>query len=192
MKTLDLAVNASPLPRLTHLGVFTDRPDAMQAFYTATLGLVVSDTGMGNYFRRRIIFMTGHALEHHEFVLVAREQGDPPGGALFQISFKVGSLDELRSAVARAKQAGATDLKLIDHGNSWSAYFRDPDGNRVEVYRDTGWYVPQPYADELDLAADDVHIIQQTALRLSTVPGVVPQHQWSEQIAARLVLPSSE
>src|SRR5450631_4123392 len=66
-------------PALTHMGIFTDKPEAMQEFYERVLGMVVSDSGSGMLFRRRIIFMTGDPHQHHQFVLVVREDGDPPG-----------------------------------------------------------------------------------------------------------------
>ena len=40
----------------------------------------------------------------------------------------------------------------MDHGNAWSLYFRDPEGNRLEVFCDTQWYVEQPCLEDLDLS----------------------------------------
>ena len=173
-------------PVLTHMGVFTDNPAAMQEFYGRVLGMVVSDSGRAMLFKRDIIFMTGDPQEHHQFVLVVREPGDPPGGALFQISFKVKSLAELRQVVARAKSNGATELREMNHGNSWSVYFRDPDRNVVEIYLATGWYVPQPYADRLPLELDDEQIRATTAERVATIPGSMPQSEWSSRTTMRL------
>lgn len=173
-------------PALTHMGIFTDRPEAMQSFYETVLGMLVSDAGRGMLFKRRIIFMTGDPLKHHQFVLVVREEGDPPGGALFQISFKVKTLDELRRVVDRANAHGATGLREMNHGNSWSVYFRDPDANVVEIYMDTGWYVPQPFAVHLPLELSDEQIRAITAERVKEVAGSMPQEAWSQEIAARL------
>jgi len=173
-------------PCLTHLGVYTDRPDDMQAFYTEVLGLVVSDTGRGRLFPRRIIFMTGSAAEHHQFVLVAREPGDPPGGALFQVSFKMSSLEQLRAVVQRALARQVTGLRRIDHGNAWSVYFHDPDRNAVEVYMDTGWHVPQPYADELSLELPETELQRRTAERVRDCAGALPLAEWRAQLSRRL------
>lgn len=175
-----------PAPNLTHMGVFTDRPEAMRDFYVGVLGMAMSDTGVGKNFPRRIVFLTGDPQQHHQFVLVVREAGDPPGGAMFQISFKVPSLDTLRQVVARAAAHGASELLKINHGNSWSVYFRDPDRNMVEVYMDTGWYVPQPFADALALERSDEEIVQATLERLKTIPGVLPQAEWSLRMSAVL------
>jgi len=173
-------------PALTHMGIFTDNPQAMQEFYVRVLGMVVSDTGDGVLFRRHIIFMTGDPQQHHQFVLVVREAGDPPGGALFQVSFKVKTWEELREIAALATAHGATELQGINHGNSWSVYFRDPDRNMVEIYMDTGWYVPQPFGDRfsLDLAEQEMQVI--TAERIKSVVGSMRQSEWSERIQTRL------
>ncbi len=174
------------MANLTHMGVFTDQPDAMEAFYRAVLGLVVSDAGMGNHFRRRIVFLTGSHDHHHQLVLVVRQEGDPPGGALFQVSFKVESLEAIRVVAARATRAQAPELRAINHGNSWSVYFRDPDGNMVEIYTDTGWYVPQPFGDSLDLSLSDEEIRAQTDARVATVEGVEPVAVWAARIQSRI------
>ena len=173
-------------PALTHMGIFTDRPEVMQEFYVRVLGMIVSDAGNGMLFRRRIIFMTGDPHQHHQFVLVVREQGDPPGGALFQVSFKVKTLDELRRTAILATANGATELQGINHGNSWSVYFRDPDGNMVEIYMDTGWYVPQPFGDRFSLDLDDRQMRAITAERVKSIPGSMSQLEWSDQIRIRL------
>ena len=173
-------------PNLTHMGVFTDHPVEMQQFYSAVLGMAVSDRGRGKSFQRQIIFMTGDPLLHHQFVLVVREDGDPPGGALFQASFKVGSLAELRDVTARAIASSAPELRAINHGNAWSVYFRDPDRNMVEVYMDSGWYVPQPFSDPLALELSDAEIEAATAERVKTVAGAKPQAEWTQDMTHRL------
>jgi catechol 2,3-dioxygenase len=181
-----MAESQPTAPALTHMGIFTDRPDAMQEFYSSVLKMVVSDCGDGILFKRRIIFMTGDPRQHHQLVLVVREPEDPPGGALFQVSFKVQTLRDLRDTAARALAKGATDLQGINHGNSWSVYFRDPDRNMVEIYMDTGWYVPQPFGDKFSLDVGDDELTTITAQKVQAAGGSMLHSQWSEAMALRL------
>jgi catechol 2,3-dioxygenase len=40
---------------------------------------------------------------------------------------------------------------VATHGNAMSIYFRDPEGNRLEVFMDTPWYCEQPLREPIDL-----------------------------------------
>ncbi len=173
-------------PQLSHLGVYTDHQDEMQAFYEAVLGLVVTDVGIAHKFKRRIVFMSSSPDQHHQFVLVRREPGDPQRGPLFQMSFKVKTLTGLRSARERAVRQGASNFRPMNHGNSWSLYFNDPEDNTVEIYMDTPWYVAQPFADDLDLDLPDEAIHRITEARLRDVEGSRPASEWSAGMSSRL------
>jgi len=83
--------------------------------------------------------MTGDPHQHHQFVLVVREAGDPPGGALFQVSFKVKTLDELRRTANLAADNGSDRIgKASITVIPGPVYFRDPDRNMVEIYMGHG------------------------------------------------------
>ena len=56
-----------------------------------------------------------------------------------QISFRVADVDALRRLNRRLVAANAADLVAVTHGNAISIYFRDPEGNRLEVFFDTPW-----------------------------------------------------
>jgi len=173
-------------PQLSHLGIYTDHQDEMQAFYEAVLGLVVTDCGVAHKFKRRIVFMSSSPEQHHQFVLVRREPGDPQRGPLFQLSFKVATLSGLRAARERALGHGATNFRPMNHGNSWSLYFNDPEENTVEVYMDTPWYVSQPFADDLDLGLPDAEIHRITEARLREIESYSPAAEWSAAMSTRL------
>ena len=50
---------------------------------------------------------------------------------------KVGDTDdELREALARVQEAGATIVGTSDHTVTHSLYILDPDGNEIELYID--------------------------------------------------------
>jgi catechol 2,3-dioxygenase len=173
-------------PNLTHMGIYTDDIERLQEFYTKVLGLVVTDSGVGNVFKRNLVFMSGDPSQHHQFVLASRLPGDPPRGPLFQASFKVKTLTEMREMVERARANGAENIRAMDHGNAWSLYFCDPEANVIEIYMDTRWYVPQPYADDLRLDLSDDEILRRSDARVMLEPGHMPLAEWSANIAKKL------
>ena len=173
-------------PQLSHLGIFTDQQHQMQIFYEQVLGMLVTDVGIAQKFKRRIVFMSSAASQHHQFVLVQREPGDPPRGPLFQISFKVVSLDDIRSVQRRAREHGVSHFRPMNHGNSWSLYFEDPERNTIEIYLDTPWYVGQPLGDDLDLGLTDDEIYRLTEERVRDLEGSCPASEWSMAMATRL------
>ena len=179
-------MSSHPRPQLSHIGLYTDHQDEMRAFYENVLGMVVTDSGVAHKFKRRIVFMTGSPDQHHQFVLVARQPGDPVRGPLFQVSFKVSSLDEMRETRDRAMRFGATNFRPMNHGNSWSLYFSDPEQNTIEIYLDTPWYLPQPFADDLDLNLPDTEIEALTEARVRSVSGSCSAAQWSASVNQRL------
>ena len=182
-----LPSSLGPRPQLAHLGIYTDRQDEMQAFYERVLGMVVTDTGVAHKFKRRIVFMSSSPDQHHQFVLVRREAGDPPRGPLFQISFKVDSLQAMRELRDRARRHGARRLRPMNHGNSWSLYFDDPEDNTIEIYLDTPWYVAQPFADDLDLDLSDAEIHRLTEARVRALESFSTAAEWSARMGERLV-----
>ncbi len=151
-----------PIPnaRLTHLGIFVHEPELMAAFYCATFGMIVSDSG--EFQGKQLTFLTGSADEHHQVVLVHGRTGEPNTRILAQVSFRVDSLADLRTFAARAVEHGGTELEGRNHGNSWSIYFRDPEYNMIEMYVGTPWQVRQPWRVPLDLALSDAEILAET------------------------------
>jgi catechol 2,3-dioxygenase len=97
---------------------------------------------------------------------------------VMQASFAVDSLDDLRAAKARALAAGASELRALDHGNAWSIYFKDPEGNTVEVYLDSPFHVPQPHGDPLDLDMSDEEIVRKTEAACRKDPGFMPREEY--------------
>jgi catechol 2,3-dioxygenase len=91
-----------------------------------------------------------------------------------------------RRTAVLATDNGATELQGINHGNSWSVYFRDPDRNMVEIYMDTGWYVPQPFGDRFSLELDEQQMRAITAERVKSIAGSMPQAEWSDRTRMRL------
>jgi catechol 2,3-dioxygenase len=49
--------------------------------------------------------------------------------------------------------------RIVSHGNAFGMYFFDPEGNRIELYYKTGYPVPQPHGDPLDLSRSDDELL---------------------------------
>ncbi len=175
----------SVAPQLTHMAVFATNLPAMEQFYADTLGLVVSDQGRSQALGVDLVFMTADPDKHHQFVLVSgRKPGDP--GNVQQISFLVDSLATLRTIHARALAAGVATTRCVTHGNAFSSYFPDPEGNTIEVYCDTDWYVPQPFGMPIDLTRPDAVLVAENEALCRATPGFLPRAEWQAGVAARI------
>ena len=74
----------------------------------------------------------------------------------------------------------------INHGNAWSLYFLDPEGNRVEVYIDSPWHVPQPHGDELHLEMSNDELMRTTLDAIRNDPGFMPREQFEAEMQRKL------
>ena len=97
--------------------------------------------------------------EHHEFVLMKGRVSADGDQVIQQISFIVPGLDDLKEYHRRIQAEGVTIDRIVSHGNAFGMYFFDPEGNRIELYCKTGFPVPQPHGEPIDLAASNEELI---------------------------------
>lgn len=173
-----------PDAQLTHLGLSVRDMATMTAFYSELLGLVVTDTGP--YRDGSITFMSRNPDEHHQLVLVSGRRAEDTYSPVGQISFRVQSLEDLQSFHAQARERGVRDLRGADHGNAWSIYFLDPEGNRIEIYAPSPWYVAQPCQEPLDLTLPEAVIRANTRRMAETKATFQPADAWRASMRARL------
>jgi catechol 2,3-dioxygenase-like lactoylglutathione lyase family enzyme len=181
---------------LSHLGLCCFDLAKMVEFYTEVLGMTESDRGtlpppMG----AELVFLTTDPAEHHQLVLVSgRKEGEilkgPAlggsfGSAIFQLSFRMDDLAALRRVRDRLADAGCEHLIPVSHGNAWSLYTRDPEGNALEFVVDSPWYVHQPCGEPFDLSLDDAEILRRTKA-LCDSRGGEPAEAWRARIARRI------
>ena len=76
----------------------------------------------------------------------------------------------------------------MDHGNAWSLYFRDPEGNRLKVFCDTQWYIEQPCIEALDLSLPADQIRAKSDAFCRNAPGFKPIEEYQAEIAAKIGL----
>jgi catechol 2,3-dioxygenase len=176
----------SCLPNLSHVGIFVQDVERMERFYTTVFGLKVTDRGVGRNFNHTLVFLSARPDQHHQLVLASGRPADASFSTIMQLSFKVQSLDELRQVRAAALELGASNLRGMNHGNALSIYFSDPEGNIIEVYLDTPYYVAQPHGDPLDLDKPDEVIWRETEEVCRADPTCLPVEEWARQFKASL------
>ena len=167
------------------MGIFVRNVERLERFYTHVFNLLVTDRGVGQLLKHDLVFLSADPTKHHQLVL-ASGRGPEALSTVMQISFKVQTLRDLRRIANLALAEGATRLRTMDHGNSWSAYFADPEDNTVEVYLDTPFHVPQPYARGLDLSQPDAHIVAETERLCRLAPGFMLREDFSRSLQIRL------
>jgi catechol-2,3-dioxygenase len=99
---------------------------------------------------------------------------------------RVPDLAALRYFQAHAAAHGGHDAQAVTHGNAISLYVRDPEGNRIELYIDTPWYVTQPLRVPVDLSQPDVAVWREVETLARSLPGFTPVAKWREEVAARM------
>jgi catechol-2,3-dioxygenase len=178
-------MTTSPPVSFSHFGIYVTDLARMEDFYTRVLGLLVSDRGQvpgGS----DLVFLSRDPDEHHQIVLAT---GRPPGvefNVVNQISFKLPTLADLKAMHARARDEGTKPFRIVTHGNAWSVYFADPEGNRVEVFVDTPWHTPQPVVEPFDIEAPVEVIERETEALCRNRPGFMSRAQWRAAQVTRM------
>jgi len=186
------ATERPPRLRFSHFGLSVQDIAPMERFYCDVLGFTVTDRGKALGFD--LVFLSRSPDDHHQIVLATgKPAGIPPntvnqmfGPAINQISFWLDGLNELRLLHGKLVEAGVKSITPIDHGLAWSLYFPDPEGNNLEAFVDTPWYIKQPFAEPLDLSRDDDGLIKATHEMCKRSKGYRPYSDWRAEIAAKM------
>ncbi|MEG3181352.1 VOC family protein [Sphingomonas sp. LT1P40] len=168
---------------LNHVGIYVIDIDAQTDFYTSFFGFIVTDerTDMNP-----IRFMTMSPNEHHQLLLVSGRAPDSPS-TVAQISFLLDDFQQLRAVHERAHaDPRITKIWTLDHGNSWTVYFRDPEDNIIETYVHTPWHVSQPHGTPIDFALSDEAIYAATEAAVMTNPTYMSAPDYRAQLVERL------
>jgi catechol-2,3-dioxygenase len=178
--------NTAPRLSLAHATIQAPKFDATVAFYRDVLGFHVTNSGEvpGG---TRMAFVSQDPDNHHQIAVVETAEAPPHGFVLADhLAFRTAALDDLRVLRGRLDDAGVDPVIPICHGNAWSLYFNDPDGNGVEVFVDTPFHVAQPFANGLDLDQSDEHITEATRAMIESEPEFQSMAEWRAAFEARL------
>ena len=188
----------APRIQFSHFGINVRDLDRMEDFYTRVVGFTVTDRGSVAELGLTLTFMSMDPVEHHQFVLCT---GNPDelggnrrgvffGGPINQLSFRLESLDDLRIMYNRLAEEGSEDdLMVGTHGIAWSVYARDPEGNTLEFFVDSPWFVDQPFLEPFDLSKSDAEIMADTEALIRDKPGFQPYGDWRAALSRQLDRP---
>lgn len=178
---------ASPIA-FSHVGIHVTDLQGMEGFYTRLLGLVVTDRGQLDTPRGRVdlVFLSGNPDEHHQVVLCSGRPPDLAFNVINQLSFRVKTVAALRELHGRLQSESVSEIAPVTHGNAVSVYFRDPEGNRIELFCDTPWYVTQPVREPIDLSLSDATLMGILEARAREMPGFKARSEWRAEMARRL------
>ncbi len=163
--------------RWSHCVLYVRDLDAMIDFYRDVLGFQVSDRGPMDPATPdgiQLAFLSQVGSDHHQ-IAFAPVRGDGPSTTLDHIAFRVDSLDEVKEMADRLAADGrVTEVSPVNHGNAWSIYFPDPEGNRIEVFCDSPFHVRQPQLDGWDLSMSEADVRRATEERFGSEPDFMP------------------
>lgn len=118
--------------KLAHIVRRTSRFEEMLAWYQTFLGAeVVHSDGM-------LAFLT-YDDEHHRIAIAGIPgllDAPPLAAGTDHVAFTHADLGDLLYTYARLKAEGITPYWCINHGPTTSMYYKDPDGNRIELQVD--------------------------------------------------------
>lgn len=117
---------------LGHVNLYVRNAEKSRKFYEDVFGLHCY-----HYRPGWAAFMSADKEKSHEVALMQLGDDAPLQQkgqvGLNHLAFMMESLDDLKAAYFRLKEQGVKIDRIVDHGLSLGIYFRDPDGNGLEV-----------------------------------------------------------
>ncbi len=176
----------TPLPThsFSHLALTVHDLAGMRAWYTQVLGFTVTDEGRAGA-SGHLVFMSRDPRDHHQIVMGEGREGEAVAPALNHFALRYRDLADLRALLGRLQAAGAEPIAPVTHGNTWSLYFHDPEGNRIECFVDTPWHTPQPFGERLDFSKSDTELRAFAEALCRDRPGFQLREDWLRDQEAR-------
>ena len=181
-------MNEAPQWSFSHFGLFVTDLKVMTNFYKRVFSMVETDGGEAR--GHDIKFLSRDSTEHHQLVLESSRKSKET--TVQQISFRFLSLSDLRTMMIRIKALpdDLLDEKMmpygVNHGTAWSLYCHDPEGNRIEMFVDSPYYVRQPRVSDLDFRMSDEEILRETREKFCDDPSFQLLTEWCRELDGRL------
>lgn len=187
------AVPADPFPRLAmhQVGIYVANMDKLQAFYEKTLGYLVTGKGrlpaIGSQPAADVVYLTRDPNQVAQLILVSGRDAKVKS-SVNQITFRVPDIATLRGINDSLRTIpGCANFRPINHGNSYSLYCDDPEGNALEISFESEYYIPAPIAWPLDFGMDDATLLKHVSDRVHSTEGFMPRAEWKARSRAELV-----
>ena len=130
-----MTYKAHPETRIGHVHLKVSDLERSIAFYRDVMGLEVQQI-----YGAQAAFLSAGGYHHHIGLNTWESRGAPPAPqhhpGLYHTAFLYPDRPALARALKAALEAGVELEGAADHGVSEALYFRDPDGNGIEIYRD--------------------------------------------------------
>jgi len=176
--------------KFSHMGIYVSDLAKMTDFYSRILGFPVTDHGLlhGNI---PITFLSRDPSEHHQIALIGARPAGVTDSVVHQISFRLADLDNLKRLWLRLKEEGyieegRTKHRTITHGNAWALYAHDPEGNQLELFVDSPWYIEQPCSLPVDLDRPLEDILTESETFCRSQAGFKPVEEWREEMKQKI------
>jgi catechol 2,3-dioxygenase len=171
--------------KLSHAFINVADVDKVLPFYTDILGFEITDRGELNG-GIPAVFMSQDPENHHQIALAQTMTEGAGLRNLGHVAFRMESIDDLRDLKRRLAEQSIEVRREISHGNAWSLYFADPEGNGIECFVDTPFHVSQPQGKPTDIDLDDDALLNKTAADFSDEPEFGDYEEWQERFRERL------
>lgn len=180
-------VSIVPSFSISHFGFFVTDLDPMVNFYTEFMGFAVTDRG--HLGENKIVFLSRDPQEHHQLALVTGRPKEIHFNVINQISFRLSNLADLKYFYQKMKalpNGMVTNIDPITHGNALAIYFRDPEGNRLELFIDTPWYCDQPLKVPFNPEESDEKIMGWLEELVHQQSGFKTREEWVKEMKQRI------
>jgi catechol-2,3-dioxygenase len=171
--------------KLSHAFINVADLDKVVPFYANILGFQVTDRGHING-DIEAVFMSQDPDNHHQIALAGTLKDNEGVRNMGHVAFRMESLDDLRALKKRLTSEGIAIGREISHGNAWSLYFADPEGNGVECFVDSPFHVSQPQGKPTDIDLDDETLLDKTREDFRQEPDFGRYADWQEAFRRRL------